>query len=101
MQQVMSAAGGPNARGPRHQGNNNDALFGGQYIVFVLRNGQPTPVEVRTGLTDLDYSEVRSGLLATDTVLLLPSASLIQSQAEFAERLQRMTGQALPGVQRN
>jgi HlyD family secretion protein len=101
MQQVMSAAGGPNARGPRPQGNNNDALFGGQYIVFVLRNGQPTPVEVRTGLTDLDYSEVRSGLLATDTVLLLPSASLIQSQAEFAERLQRMTGQALPGVQRN
>ncbi|MEX1050807.1 MAG: efflux RND transporter periplasmic adaptor subunit, partial [Gemmatimonadales bacterium] len=97
MQRVMSAAGGPNARGARPQGNNNDAMFGGQYIVFVLRNGQPTPVEVRTGLTDLDYSEVRSGLLATDTVLLLPSASLIQSQAEFAERLQRMTGQGLPG----
>ncbi|HET9275683.1 MAG TPA: efflux RND transporter periplasmic adaptor subunit, partial [Gemmatimonadales bacterium] len=36
----------------------NDFQFGGNYIVFVLRNGQPLPVYVRTGLTDLDYSEV-------------------------------------------
>jgi hypothetical protein len=28
----------------------------GNYIVFVLRDGRPTPVAVRTGLTDLDMS---------------------------------------------
>ena len=35
---------------------------GGRYIVFVKRNGKPTPVWIRTGLTDLDYSEVVEGL---------------------------------------
>ena len=34
----------------------------GNYIVFVRQNGEPTPVYIRTGLTDLDYSEVVSGL---------------------------------------
>ena len=32
-----------------------------RYIVFVSRNGKPTPVWIRTGLTDLDYSEVLGG----------------------------------------
>src|SRR6266545_4058658 len=46
------------------------------YIVFVMRNGKPAPVQIRTGLTDLDYIEVVSGLTEQDTVLVLPSASL-------------------------
>ena len=50
------------------------------------------PVWIRTGLTDLDYSEVVSGLTATDSVLVLPSASLVQSQQEAQERMNRMTG---------
>jgi HlyD family secretion protein len=75
-----------------------DGLFGGNYIVFALRNGQPTPVNVRTGLTDLDYSEVRDGLVEGDTVLILPSASLVAAQEESRERLSRMN-QGLPGVQ--
>jgi hypothetical protein len=67
--------------------------------VFVLREGQPTPVRVRTGLTDLDYSEVVSGLSERDTVLLLPSASLVQSQQEMRERFNRITGGGgLPGM---
>jgi HlyD family secretion protein len=69
------------------------------YIVFVLRDGRPTPVPIGTGLTDLDYIEVTSGLGERDTVLLLPSASLLQSQREMRERFQRMTGGGLPGVQ--
>jgi hypothetical protein len=55
---------------------------------------------VRTGLTDLDYSEVVSGLGPEDAVLVLPSASLVQSQQEFRERIGRMTGGgAVPGMQ--
>ena len=71
---------------------------GGRYIVFVLRNGQPTPVNVRTGLTDLDYSEVVSGLTEKDTVLVLPSASLVNSQKQFQQRVQSFTGGGIPGM---
>jgi HlyD family secretion protein len=71
----------------------------GRYIVFVVREGKPVPVSVRTGLTDLDYIEVMSGVTEQDTVLLMPSASLLQSQREMRERFQRMTGGGLPGVQ--
>jgi hypothetical protein len=55
---------------------------------------------VRTGLTDLDYSEIVSGLSPEDAVLVLPSASLVQSQQEFRDRIGRMTGGgAVPGMQ--
>jgi len=72
----------------------------GRYIVFVTRNGKPTPVWIRTGLTDLDYSEVIEGLSASDSVLVLPSASLVQSQQESRDRVNRITGGgAVPGMQ--
>ena len=54
----------------------------------MLRNGRPTPVHVRTGFTDMDYSEVISGLTEKDTVLLLPSASLVAQQDEMKSRMQ-------------
>jgi HlyD family secretion protein len=73
---------------------------GSQYIVFVSRNGRPTPVWIRTGLTDMDYSEVLEGLSPADSVLVLPSASLVQSQQEMRERFNRVTGGgAVPGMQ--
>jgi hypothetical protein len=70
----------------------NDFQFGGNYIVFVLRNSEPTPVYVRTGLTDLDYSEIVSGLTERDSVLVLPSASLVQQQEQWRNRMTNMTG---------
>ena len=71
-----------------------------RYIVFVKRGGQVMPVWIRTGLTDMDYSEVLSGLEPSDSVLLLPSASLVQSQSDLRERMNRMTGGggAVPGM---
>lgn len=48
---------------------------GRDYVVFVLREGRPTAVKVVTGLTDLDYSEVLSGLSTTDSVLVLPNVA--------------------------
>jgi HlyD family secretion protein len=76
-------------------GSANNALFGGRFIVFTMREGKPTPVYVQTGLTDLDWSEIRSGLTEQDSVLLLPSASLIQSQQNLQDRMRSNTG--LPG----
>jgi len=58
----------------------------------VQRNGQPVAVNVQTGLTDMDYSEVTQGLSERDSVLILPSASLIASQDEWRERMGRVTG---------
>ncbi|MEA2723547.1 MAG: hypothetical protein QOH59_1318, partial [Gemmatimonadales bacterium] len=73
---------------------------GARYIVFVNRGGKPTPVWIRTGLTDLDYSEVVEGLTASDSVLVLPSAGLVQSQQESRDRMNRITGGGgVPGMQ--
>lgn len=90
--------GGPGDRGGSRGGaQSND--FGGSYIVFALRQGHAEPVRIATGLTDLDYIEVRHGLAEQDTVLVLPSASLVQAQRDFRERFQRVTGGGLPGMQ--
>jgi len=86
--------GGPGGGGAMRRSNN----FSGNFIVFALRNGTPVPVNIRTGLTDLDYVEVTSGLAEKDTVLLLPSASLVQSQQDMKNRFQNMTGGGLPGL---
>jgi len=87
--------------GAREVSTTDAALAGGNYIVFVLRNGIPQAVPVTTGMTDLDYSEVASGLVLSDTVLILPSASLIESQQEWQERMNRMGRGGLPGISRN
>jgi HlyD family secretion protein len=72
---------------------------GSRYIVFVERSQRPEPVWIRTGLTDMDYSEVLDGLTASDSVFILPSASLIQSQQQSRERINRITGGgAVPGM---
>jgi hypothetical protein len=97
LRQVFAGMGGGRPGGGARPAS-NDFQFGGRYIVFVLRNGVPTPVNVRTGLTDLDYSEVMSGVALGDSVLILPSASMIQSQQEFKQRIGNMTGGGLPGV---
>jgi len=51
-------------------------------------------VPIRTGLTDQDYIEVARGLTQQDTVLVLPSASLVQSQQQFRQRFQNVTAAA-------
>jgi hypothetical protein len=75
------------------------ALRGGTYTVFAMRGGFVEPVSVETGLTDLDYSEVITGLQLGDTVLVLPSSSLLASQQQMQERLNRMRG-GMPGISR-
>jgi HlyD family secretion protein len=96
-QGMRGAGGGGGMRGNRR---NNAADFGGTYVVFVKRGAAITPVNIRTGLTDLDYSEVVGGLQAGDSVLVLPSAGMMQSQADMKERINRVTGGGgVPGMQ--
>ncbi|HEX6617166.1 MAG TPA: efflux RND transporter periplasmic adaptor subunit [Gemmatimonadales bacterium] len=95
------AAGADSGRRARTAGGarRSGAGGGGRYIVFAKRHGEPTPVWIRTGLTDLDYSEVLQGLQVGDSVYVLPSASLIQSQQDIQQRINRVTGGGgVPGM---
>jgi HlyD family secretion protein len=88
LRQLRENAGVGGGAASRPQGGPGFS-FGGDYVVFAMRNGTPTAIPIRTGLTDLDYSEVLDGLVPGDTVLVLPSAGLIQEQQERAERAQQ------------
>ncbi len=89
MQRPGGGFGGGGARNGAAPASRDDAgtdyQFGGEYWAIALRNGEPVPVPVRTGVTDLEYSEVIAGLGPDDQVLLLPSTSLFEQQ----EALQR------------
>jgi hypothetical protein len=102
LRSVFQAAGGGSGGGRVTMGGPGGAARGGDatsYIVFVLRDGKPAPLRITTGLTDLDFVEVVSGLTEQDTVLALPSASLVNAQREMRDRMTRMTGGGLPGLQ--
>jgi HlyD family secretion protein len=106
--------GGGNFRGPQGGGGNfptaasapaparsSDYLFGGDYWVVAMRGDQPVPVAVKTGLTDLEYSEVVSGLEPGDKVLLLPSTSLYEQQERLQEFINQRFGSTTPFQQPN
>ena len=46
---------------------------------------------------DLDFSEIRSGLAEGDSVLMVPSAGLLDAQQQMRERMNRMMG-GMPGT---
>jgi len=98
-QMMMRAGGGGGGGGAGGGGFRRTTGEQSSYIVFTLKNGKPTPVQIRTGLTDLDYIEVVSGLTEQDTVLVLPSASLLNAQRDMQQRMRNITGGGLPGVQ--
>ena len=106
LRQLMGGMGGMRGGGGDHAGGRRSttsatdaALMGGTYTVFALRDGFAVPVSVQTGLTDLDYSEVVSGLAVGDTVLVLPSSSLLASQQQMQAMMSRMSG-GMPGISR-
>jgi len=85
VQQQMQPSGGGfggSRGGGRSAGTPSiaDYQFGGDYWVVAMQDGEPVPVSVRTGLTDLEYSEIVAGLGADAQVLLLPSSSLFEQQ---------------------
>jgi HlyD family secretion protein len=100
MQQLMRAFGGGRGGAGRRPAGGSDYQFGGSYLVIVQRHGEVIPVHIRTGLTDLDYSEVVWGLEPTDSVVILPSASLVQNQEEFRNRIKGFN-QGVPGMRQD
>jgi HlyD family secretion protein len=71
--------------------------FSGNYWLFVMEDGLPVAHKVRTGLTDLDYSEIKSGIKTGQAILLLPSSDLIMSQDRFRQMMNQVIG--VPGTQ--
>lgn len=73
--------------------------FKSRYWVMLDEPSGPRAVNVVTGLTDLDYSEVLSGLDEGDRVLLLPSSGLVMAQKRFQQRMSQFMG--MPGMSRS
>jgi HlyD family secretion protein len=87
---------GASPQTPRPAAGSADYLFGGDYWVVAMRGDQPVPVAVKTGLTDLEYSEIVSGLEPGDRVLLLPSTSLYEQQERLQEFINQRFGSTTP-----
>ncbi|TDJ43362.1 MAG: efflux RND transporter periplasmic adaptor subunit [Gammaproteobacteria bacterium] len=77
-------------------GNPAGYQFSSRYWVFVDGPSGPRAVNVVAGLTDMDYSEVLSGLNEGDRVLMLPSSGLIRSQQRFQAQMRKFMG--MPGM---
>jgi HlyD family secretion protein len=83
---------------PARTGGQNGYEYGGVYWTFVERGGVPVAVNVETGITDLEYNEVLSGLQEGDRVILLPSTGLLAQQARGREMMRRFS--VMPGAGR-
>ncbi len=88
---VRAAALRDSPAAPAHEGRR----FGGEHLVYVRRDGKDQAVRVQTGPSDYDFSAVRSGLEADDSVYILPTGGLLTEQRERAERMQQRAGGAL------
>lgn len=64
----------------------------GALVAFVSKSNTVRAVPVEIGLTDYDYSAVRTGLAEGDTVLILPTSGLLADQARRQQWIQRRVG---------
>jgi HlyD family secretion protein len=72
------------------------ARFGGSFWVVVDRKGALEAVPIVTGITDLDRVEVTKGLAEGETVLVLPSSSLVEAQERLQDFMRSRGG--IPGM---
>jgi len=86
-------AGGRSEGGQRSQ---TDYRFGGKF--WVVMNDSGDVRKVRTGITDLDRVEIMDGLGESESVLILPSSHLVETQQELQKFINRRIG--VPGIQR-
>ncbi|MGB5133081.1 MAG: efflux RND transporter periplasmic adaptor subunit, partial [Steroidobacteraceae bacterium] len=78
-------------------GNGAPALqLGGKLWVVTERDGKRVPTPVQTGVTDLDRVEITGGVAEGERVLLLPSASLVETQQQIQNFATRRGG--IPGI---
>lgn len=89
MQQLFRSAGSGGGRGSAFE-------VGRNLWVVAVRDGQYVPTRVKTGVTDLDRVEITDGLAEGDSVLVLPSASLVETQQQIQNFASRRGG--IPGI---
>ena len=94
--QRRGSGGGPGGRRGGESGS--DYRFGGKFWVVVDNDGDYEFRNVTTGITDLDRVEIVDGLEATDSVLILPSTHLVETQQELQKWINRRVG-GVPGIQ--
>jgi len=75
-----------------------DYRFGGKFWVVVDTDGAFEFRNVVTGITDLDRVEIAEGLGDGDSVLILPSTHLVETQQELQKWITRRVG-GVPGIQ--
>ena len=90
-----SAAG--QGSGPQNgSAQESAARFGGSFWVVVDRRGALEAVAIVTGITDLDRVEVTQGLAEGESVLVLPSSSLVEAQERLQDFMRSRGG--IPGM---
>lgn len=93
--------GGPRRAAPTVVGGASPLQSGAQTrgeagIVFKLVNNEPVPARIATGVSNWDFTQVLSGLNPGDTVIILPSSSLLRQQEEFRNRMRGVS--SVPGM---
>lgn len=94
--QGPGSGGGPG--GSRGGATGTDYRFGGKFWVVVDHGGDYEFRNVVTGITDLDRVEIIEGLQEQETVLILPSTHLVETQQELQSWINRRVG-GVPGIQ--
>ena len=117
---TQAATGGENSgatggrRGGRRGGNNAAALLAGidvpvsqasprrqvarPALVYIVNGTTFAPRVVRVGMSDLDYTEVVSGLQEGEQVLLLTSLAMQASRDSAMARMRSRSGGGMPGA---
>lgn len=81
----------------RNARSNSDYRFGGKFWVVVDNSSEYEFRNVTTGITDLDRVEIIEGLKEGESVLILPSTHLVETQQDLQNWINRRIGR-LPGI---
>jgi HlyD family secretion protein len=92
---AQEAAGGRRNGGQRSR---TDYRFGGDFWVVMDAGGAMEVRTIRTGITDLEQVEIVAGIEEAESVLVLPSSHLVETQQDLQRIINRRIG--VPGIQR-
>lgn len=97
---LKGSGSGARSEGGPSRGGGKDYRFGGNFWVVMSADPQTAPEirRIRTGITDLDRVEIIDGLAESESVLVLPSTHLFETQQDLQDWLNRRIG--VPGIQR-
>jgi HlyD family secretion protein len=82
---------------PTRDGSSTDYRFGGKFWVVVDTGGDYEFRNIVTGITDLDRVEIIEGLQDGESLLVLPSTHLVETQQELQNWINRRIGR-VPGI---